>query len=244
MIAINHTSYIDFLPAALAAYQRHRRLRFMIKAEMQQVKVVNFLIKHSGDHSGGPQRRGRRLRGRGGAATRRASSSASIRRPPSAAASSSRSSRPARPGWRIEAQVPIVPLIVWGAQRIWTKDHPETSAATKIPITVAVGAPLRAAETVERTDAAMREAMTTLLHGVQQDYHASRRRVLGAAAAGRLARRRWTRPKRSRRRNWPSGHASGPSGMRRVTGDPARTDRDRRRRHAARRRREDHARDP
>ena len=32
VVAINHTSYIDWLPAALAAYKRHRRLRFMIKA--------------------------------------------------------------------------------------------------------------------------------------------------------------------------------------------------------------------
>src|SRR6201987_2211717 len=48
VIAINHTSYVDFLPAALAVHRRGRRLRFMIKAEMQQVKVVNFLIKHSG----------------------------------------------------------------------------------------------------------------------------------------------------------------------------------------------------
>ena len=47
VMAINHTSYIDFLPAALAATQRKRRIRFMIKAEMQQVKVVNFLITHS-----------------------------------------------------------------------------------------------------------------------------------------------------------------------------------------------------
>ena len=48
VVAINHTSYIDWLPAALAAYKRHRRLRFMIKEEMTQVKVVNFLIKHTG----------------------------------------------------------------------------------------------------------------------------------------------------------------------------------------------------
>ncbi len=48
VIAINHTSYLDWFPAALAAYQRHRRLRFMIKTEMQDVKVVNFLIKHTG----------------------------------------------------------------------------------------------------------------------------------------------------------------------------------------------------
>ena len=47
VIAINHTSYIDFLPAALAAHTGKRRMRFMIKSEMQDVKIVNFLIKHS-----------------------------------------------------------------------------------------------------------------------------------------------------------------------------------------------------
>ena len=47
VVAINHTSYLDFLPAALAAMHRGRRLRFMIKAEMQDVAVVKFLIKHS-----------------------------------------------------------------------------------------------------------------------------------------------------------------------------------------------------
>ena len=48
MVAINHTSYVDWYPSALAAYQVRRRLRFMIKSEMQNVKIVNFLIKHSG----------------------------------------------------------------------------------------------------------------------------------------------------------------------------------------------------
>ncbi len=47
VVAINHTSCVDFLPAALAVHRRRRRLRFMIKAEAQQVKVVNFLIKHT-----------------------------------------------------------------------------------------------------------------------------------------------------------------------------------------------------
>ena len=55
MIAINHTSYVDWLPAALAVYQPHRRLRFMIKAEMQDVKIVDFLIRHQ-DDPGRPQR--------------------------------------------------------------------------------------------------------------------------------------------------------------------------------------------
>ena len=48
VIAINHTSYIDFLPAALATHRRHRRMRFMIKAEMTDVRIVAFLIKHTG----------------------------------------------------------------------------------------------------------------------------------------------------------------------------------------------------
>ena len=40
----------------------------------------------------------------------------------------------------LDAQVPMIPLIVWGAQRIWTKDHPKQLGRNKIPITVAVGA--------------------------------------------------------------------------------------------------------
>ena len=48
VVAINHTSYIDWAPPALAAYKRHRRLRFMIKEEMTQVKIIRFLIRHTG----------------------------------------------------------------------------------------------------------------------------------------------------------------------------------------------------
>ena len=48
VIAINHTSYVDWLPAALMAHHRGRRMRFMIKTEMEQVKVVSYLIRHTG----------------------------------------------------------------------------------------------------------------------------------------------------------------------------------------------------
>ena len=48
VIAINHTGYVDCLPAALAANHRQRRMRFMIKAEMTQVKIVRLLIRHTG----------------------------------------------------------------------------------------------------------------------------------------------------------------------------------------------------
>ena len=69
-----------------------------------------------------------------------------------------------------EANVPIVPVIVWGAQRIWTKDHPRHIGRKQLPITVQVGAPVLAAKDIESTNVALRESMTTLLHQAQQRY--------------------------------------------------------------------------
>jgi 1-acyl-sn-glycerol-3-phosphate acyltransferase len=70
----------------------------------------------------------------------------------------------------LEADVPTIPLIVWGAQRIWTKDHPRNTGRKKIPVTVAAGAPLPPAGDVEHLDAALRDEMTYLLHRVQEEY--------------------------------------------------------------------------
>ncbi len=47
MLAQNHTSYLDWLPALLAVRERGRRMYFMIKAEMADVKAVNYVIKHA-----------------------------------------------------------------------------------------------------------------------------------------------------------------------------------------------------
>ena len=42
----------------------------------------------------------------------------------------------------IEADVPIVPHIIWGAQRIWTKGHPRNMRRPKVPIFIHVGEPI------------------------------------------------------------------------------------------------------
>jgi 1-acyl-sn-glycerol-3-phosphate acyltransferase len=69
-----------------------------------------------------------------------------------------------------EAGVPIIPLIIWGAQRMWTKDHPRKLLRNRVPITLIVGGPLRPTESTEQTDAALREAMTELLQRAQAGY--------------------------------------------------------------------------
>ncbi|OBB09142.1 acyltransferase [Mycobacteriaceae bacterium 1482268.1] len=169
VVAINHTSYIDWMPAALAAYKRKRRLRFMIKQEMSEVKIVNFLIRHTGtipvDRKAGA--------GAYGVAVQRLRDGELVAVYPEATISRSFELKEFKTGaarMAIEAQVPIVPLIVWGAHRRWTKDHPRTLGRAKIPITVKVGAPVPPAATVAATDAAMRDAMTALLHDAQQSY--------------------------------------------------------------------------
>lgn len=169
VIAINHTSYIDFLPAALATHRRHRRTRFMIKAEMTDVRIVAFLIKHTGaipvDRSAGADSYAEAVR------QLRAGELVGVY--PEATISRSFELKEFKSGavrMALEARVPIIPLIVWGAHRVWTKDHPKQLGRNKIPFTVRVGAPLLPVGTPAELDASMRAAMTTMLHEVQEQY--------------------------------------------------------------------------
>jgi 1-acyl-sn-glycerol-3-phosphate acyltransferase len=169
VIAINHTGYIDFLPAALAANRRRRRLRFMIKAEMQGVKIVDFLIRHSKtipvDRRAGS--------GAYTVAVQRLREGELVGVYPEATISRSFELKEFKTGasrMALEAGVPIIPVVVWGAHRIWTKDHPRNVGHEKIPVTVAVGAALPPTGTATELMDDLRMRMTTLLHEVQQSY--------------------------------------------------------------------------
>ena len=127
VIAINHTSYVDFLPAALAAYQRHRRHAVHDQdgdAGGEDRQLSDQALR---DHSGGSPRRGQ-------APTRLRWSDCGPGRLvavyPEATISRSFELKEFKTGaarMALDARVPIVPLIVWGAQRMWTKDHPRNA---------------------------------------------------------------------------------------------------------------------
>jgi 1-acyl-sn-glycerol-3-phosphate acyltransferase len=169
VIAINHTGYLDFLPAALAAKSRGRRLRFMIKAEMQEVRAVDFLIRHTKTipvdrRSGGDAY---------AVAVARLREGEIVAVYPEATISRSfelKEFKSGAPRMALEARVPIVPLVVWGAHRLWTKDHPRNLGHEKIPVTVAAGPPLPPAGTAPELLGRLRTEMTELLHSVQQTY--------------------------------------------------------------------------
>jgi 1-acyl-sn-glycerol-3-phosphate acyltransferase len=169
VVAINHTSYVDWLAAGLVVHYRGRRIRYMIKAEMQRVKVVDYLIRHTKTIPVNRQAGADAF----AVAIQRLREGELVGVYPEATISRSLELKEFKTGaarMADEANAPIIPLIVWGAHRIWTKDHPKNLGRSKIPITVAVGAPLNAADTIEQTNAALRAAMTSLLHRSQEEY--------------------------------------------------------------------------
>ncbi|KAA1250238.1 1-acyl-sn-glycerol-3-phosphate acyltransferase [Mycobacterium simiae] len=169
LIALNHTSYVDWIPASIAAKERKRRLRFMIKAEMQEVKAVNYVIRHAQlipvDRAEGANAYA--------TAVQRLREGELVGLHPEATISRSLELKEFKSGaarLAVEARVPLVPMIVWGAHRIWPKDHPRNLFRNKIPITVAVGPALWPERDAERLNATLRQAMESMLHWVQEQY--------------------------------------------------------------------------
>jgi 1-acyl-sn-glycerol-3-phosphate acyltransferase len=169
VIALNHTSYVDWLPASLAALQRRRRLRFMIKAEMQEVAAVNYVIRHAKlipvDRRVGADAYA--------VAVQRLREGELIGLHPEATISRSFELRQFKTGaarMALEAQVPVLPLIVWGAHRIWPKDRPKHLFRAKIPIVVAAGPALLPSGDAEQLNVALRQRMNSLLYRVQEEY--------------------------------------------------------------------------
>lgn len=169
VLTLNHTSYLDWYPASIAALGRHRRLRFMIKAEMTHVPVVNFVIKHAKlipvDRTAGS--------GAYAVAVQQLRRGELIGLHPEATISRSFNLREFKTGAARMAQaaeVPIIPVIVWGVQRIWTKDHPKKLWRNTIPMLMKIGQPLHPAGGIEQTTAELRAVMTELLDRAQQEY--------------------------------------------------------------------------
>jgi 1-acyl-sn-glycerol-3-phosphate acyltransferase len=169
LLAQNHTSYLDWLPPLFAARERGRRMYFMIKAEMADVKAVNYVIKHARlipvDRRSGHDALA--------VGVQRLREGELIGMHPEATISRSFELREFKTGaarMALEAQVPIVPIIVWGAHRIWPKDQPKKVWRNKVPITVAAGPPLPPHGTPEQLNFALRNAMNELLYRVQEHY--------------------------------------------------------------------------
>lgn len=162
VLAINHISYIDFIMAGLGAHPSRRLVRFMAKRETFDHPITGPLMR-SYHHISVD-------RADGIASYRDAIDN--LRRGevvgvfPEATISRSFEIKELKSGavrLAAEAGVPLIPLVLWGTQRVMTKDHPRDFGRGKT-IAITVGAPMHptGANAVEET-ATLRAEMARLL---------------------------------------------------------------------------------
>jgi len=171
VVAINHTGYLDFTFAGLPFYRlRPRRLvRFMAKQEVFDHKITGPVMRSLRhipvDRASGAASFD--------AAVRALRSGELVGVYPEATISRSFELKEFKSGaarMAIAADVPIIPHIVWGAQRIWTKDHPKKMWRPKVPISIAVGETIQPTLPPTELTALLRSRMQHLLERVQEDY--------------------------------------------------------------------------
>jgi 1-acyl-sn-glycerol-3-phosphate acyltransferase len=171
VIAINHTSYFDFTFAGLPAYRQGlgRKVRFMAKREVFDGKITGPIMR-SLRHIPVDRESGAASFD---AACQMLKAGELVGVYPEATISRSFEIKDFKSGaarMAIAADVPIVPHIVWGAQRIWTKDHPKKLWRPKVPISLAVGEPIPPTLPAAELTALLHSRMQHLLERVQDDY--------------------------------------------------------------------------
>jgi 1-acyl-sn-glycerol-3-phosphate acyltransferase len=171
LLAYNHIGYVDFVYGGLAANPSGRLVRFMAKRELFDHRFSGPLMR-SMHHIEVD-------RGSGEASFRtavdllRAGEAVGIF--PEATISRSMELKEFKTGAvRIAAAagVPVVPVVLWGTQRMMTKDHPKDFSRGKT-IAIRVGAPLHptGADPVAET-AELRAVMKDLLDQAIRSYPA------------------------------------------------------------------------
>ena len=171
ILAINHVGYLDFALVGTAVLPVNRYVRFMAKKEIFDNKLAGPL-----------------MRGMHHISVDRASGSASfVAAPralrageiigifPEATISVSFEIKEIKSGavrLAMGAGVPVIPTVIWGSQRIWTKKVKRNLRRKNVPISVTFGEPIHYAKDadVEAGEKQLRDTMISLLHTVQENY--------------------------------------------------------------------------
>lgn len=169
VLAINHIGYFDFTYAGYAAIPARRLVRFMAKQEVFAHPVAGPLLRGMRhipvDRSLGAQSYK--------AAVEALRSGEIIGVFPEATISRSFELKEFKTGaarMAAEAGVPLLPTVIWGSQRVWTKGLPKRLGRTRTPISVSVGEPLPAVGDPVEVTATLRARMAEQLQQVQDAY--------------------------------------------------------------------------
>ncbi|MET9216586.1 MULTISPECIES: lysophospholipid acyltransferase family protein [unclassified Nocardia] len=169
VVAINHTGYMDFTYAGLPARTPGRYIRFMAKQEVFDNNIsgpIMRALKHIPvDRTAGADSYK--------SAVKYLRDGELVGVYPEATISRSFEIKEFKSGaarMALEADVPIIPIVIWGAQRVWTKGFPKRLGRTNTPISIAVGAPIKPYEPAAELTAQLRTTMQGLLADLQESY--------------------------------------------------------------------------
>ena len=171
ILAINHVSYFDFAMTGTAALPAGRYVRFMAKKEIFNNKLAGPLMR--GMHHINVDREN----GSASfvAALRALKSGEIIGIFPEGTISTSFEIKGLKSGavrLAMGAGVPIIPTIIWGSQRVWTKGIRRNLRRKNFPVSVLFGEPITYSrgDDVEEAEAHLRHTLLSMLHDVQDNY--------------------------------------------------------------------------
>ncbi|MDQ3789951.1 MAG: 1-acyl-sn-glycerol-3-phosphate acyltransferase, partial [Actinomycetota bacterium] len=140
VLACTHVSYLDFIFCGLGALPSGRKTRFMAKEQIFRNRIAGPLMRGmrhiSVDRSAG------QASYREAVTKLRAGEVVGVF--PEATISRSFTVKAIKTGavrMAAEAGVPVIPMTVWGSQRLWTKGRPKNLTQRHVPILIRAGAP-------------------------------------------------------------------------------------------------------
>ncbi len=172
VLVSNHISYLDFLFAGLGAFKSARRkTRFMAKDDVFKHRISGPLMR--GMHHIPVDRSDGQPAYDAAVAALRAGEVVGVF--PEATISRSFMLKKFKTGaarMAADAEVPLVPVILWGTQRLWTKGRPKNLTRRHTPVSIRIGEPIHLTpeDRPVMVTRRLREAMNQLLEGAQRDY--------------------------------------------------------------------------
>ncbi|MBO4207291.1 lysophospholipid acyltransferase family protein [Micromonospora echinofusca] len=171
VMAANHVSYLDFIFCGFGAQESGRLVRFMAKQSVFENRIAGPLMRGMRhipvDRDAGAASYGAALRALRGGEVVGVFPEATISRSFTVKELKSGSTRMAK-----AARVPLLPVALWGGQRLWTKGRPRTLTRRHVPITIIVGEPMHATDYPDANamNADLTERLTALVDRAQREY--------------------------------------------------------------------------
>ena len=169
VLASNHVSHLDFIFAGLGARESKRYVRFMAKKPIFAHRVAGPLMRGmhhiSVDRAHGAQSFAEALSALGAGEVVGIFPEATISRTFEPKEFKTGAARLAAAG-----KAPIVPVALWGTQRLWTYDENSSLKQRGVPIVIRVGEPMTAGEDEQAATDELRARIIALVHESQEGY--------------------------------------------------------------------------